>query len=59
MTWIVGTASLFGNSILVSDICVTFTDNSGQQKHVDCIQKIYPLGQFVLGGFSGSVKIGF
>jgi len=59
MTWIVGTASLFGNSILVSDISVTFTDNYGQQKHVDCLQKIYPLGRFILGGFSGSIKIGF
>ena len=59
MTWIVGTALPFGYSTLVSDICVTFTDNSGKQKYVDCLQKIYPIGSYVLGGFSGSVEIGF
>lgn len=59
MTWIVGTSTLFGFSILVSDICVTFVHGDGSQHHADCLQKIYPLGPFVLGGFSGSVRIGF
>lgn len=59
MMWIVGTAPPFGFSILVSDICVTFTRPDGSKHHVDCLQKIYPLGPFVLGGFSGSVRIGF
>lgn len=59
MTWIVGCNSLFGHSILVSDICVTFTSSSGEQAYIDCLQKVYPLGKFVIGGFAGSVKIGF
>jgi len=59
MTWIVGSASLFGSAILVSDVCVAFTNKEGTQRHVDCLQKIYYLGPFVIGGFSGSVRIGF
>ncbi len=59
MTWIIGTAPAFGFSILVSDICVTFTRPDGSEQRADCLQKIYPLGRFVLGGFSGSVQIGF
>lgn len=59
MTWIIGSASLFGSAILVSDICVTFTDKDGTKRYKDCLQKIYPLGQSVIGGFSGSVSIGF
>jgi hypothetical protein len=58
MTWIVGTAPPFGSAILVSDICATSQDSLGKAYHLDCIQKIYPLGRFVLGGFSGSVQIG-
>ena len=59
MTWIVGTPSIFGSSILVSDLCVTFTERDGTLRHVDCLQKIYPLGNFVLGGFAGSIRVGF
>jgi hypothetical protein len=59
MTWIVGTAPPFGSAILVSDICVTFTGHDGSLDYRDCLQKIYLLGPFVLGGFAGSVKIGF
>ena len=58
MTWIVGNAQPFGYSILVSDICVTFTDENGQMQYEDCLQKIAYLGPFILGGFSGSVKAG-
>jgi hypothetical protein len=59
MTWIIGTTSLSGHAILASDVCVTFKKPDGRRDYVDCLQKIYPLGRFVLGGFSGSVKIGF
>ena len=55
MTFIVGVAPGFGHAILVSDLRVTFAD--GREK--DCLQKIYPVGRFVMGGFSGSVRIGF
>ncbi len=59
MTWIIGSAALFGSAILVSDVCVTFTNKDGTERHIDCLQKIYPLGRSVFGGFSGSVRIGF
>lgn len=59
MTWIVGAASAFGSAILVSDIQVTFRQTGGSAYDRDCLQKIYPVGRFVLGGFAGSVRIGF
>lgn len=59
MTWIIGTPTLFGSAFLVSDICVTFTNKDGIKREVDCLQKIYPLGRFAIGGFAGSVNIGF
>lgn len=59
MTWIVGIAPPFGYSILVSDVCVTFNARGKSSRYVDCLQKIYPIGPSMLGGFSGSVKIGF
>ena len=59
MTWIVGIAPPLGFAILVSDICVARTARDGQKHYADCLQKIYPLGSFLLGGFAGSVKTGF
>jgi len=59
MTWVIGVNSMFGIAILVSDVCVTFTLPSGEKRYLDCLQKIYPLGRCVIGGFSGSVRIGF
>ena len=58
MTWIVGTPTLFGYAILVSDIQVTFASNDKTQ-YFDCLQKIYPVSKSILGGFAGSVRIGF
>jgi hypothetical protein len=54
MTWIVGTVSLFGHSILISDIRVTIG-----KTEIDCLQKIAPLGKGFICGFAGSVRIGF
>ena len=59
MTWIVGTPTLFGHAILVSDICVTFRNDFGKTDYVDCLQKIYPVGKSQMMGFSGSVSLGF
>jgi len=59
MTWIVGKTSLFGHAYLVSDIRVAFADASDNKSYKDCLQKIHPIGRFVLGGFSGSVRLGF
>jgi hypothetical protein len=55
MTWVIGTATPFGYSAGVSDIRVRFRNGT----ELDCLQKIYPLGQFVAAGFAGSVRIGF
>lgn len=55
MTWIVAASSLNGYGTLISDIQVTTANG----KQYDILQKIYPLGNFLCGGFSGSVKIGF
>ena len=59
MTWVIGTNLIFGYAAAISDIRVTFTDSSGQRQERDCLQKIYPVGQYLAAGFAGSVKIGF
>lgn len=58
LTWIIGTSSLMDNANLVSDVCVTFTLSNGDKKYIDCLQKVYYVGKYVLAGFAGSVKIG-
>lgn len=55
MTWIVGASSLFGYGAVISDVQVTLANG----KTLDVVQKAYPLGRFVVGGFAGSVCIGF
>jgi hypothetical protein len=54
MTWILGASSLFGYGVILSDIQVSVGD-----KRFDMIQKAYPITNFIIGGFAGSVKIGF
>src|ERR1700738_527296 len=55
MTWVVGTAPIWGWAVGLSDIRVTFSDGS----ELDCLRKIYPVGRFLAAGFAGSVAIGF
>jgi|GEM_PF-1232859 len=55
MTWVIGESSKFGYGLLVSDIQVRFSNG----KTANILQKVYPLGKFIAGGFAGSVKIGF
>lgn len=55
MTWIVGASSLFGYGVVISDVQVTLHDG----KTIDIIQKAYPLSNYIIGGFAGSVMIGF
>lgn len=54
MTWVIGAASPLGHGIVVSDIRVTFNG-----KPMDMLQKAYPVGNFMVAGFAGSVSIGF
>lgn len=56
MTWVIGASTPFlGHGIVVSDIRVTF--NNGET--ADMLQKAYPVGNFMVAGFAGSVLIGF
>lgn len=59
MTWIVGTGTMFGHAVLASDIRATFILSTGEERHIDYLQKVYPLGKVIVGGFAGSVRIGF
>lgn len=59
LTWIVGTGTMFGHAVLASDICVTLKYRTGTERYINCLQKVYPIGKYVVGGFAGSVRIGF
>jgi len=59
MTWVIGTPTLFGYSVGMADIQATIEYNNGTKKYIDSVQKIYPLGKFIAGGFSGSIEVGF
>lgn len=54
MTWVLGASSLFGYGVMLSDVQV-----SVGEKRFDILQKAYPLSNYILGGFAGSVQIGF
>lgn len=55
MTWVIGASTLFGYGFMISDVCVSWRDGYRE----DCLQKIYPLGNCIFGGFAGSVELGF
>jgi hypothetical protein len=55
MTWVIGASSFLGYGAMISDIRVSLGDGSER----DMLQKAYGLGPFIVGGFAGSVKIGF
>lgn len=55
MTWIIGSNTIFGYGIILSDICVTFPN--GETK--DFIQKAFKVGNYIGCGFAGSVYLGF
>lgn len=55
MTWVLGAGIPFGYAALISDVRVTWSTGL----HLDCLQKIYPIGAGLMAGFSGSVAVGF
>jgi len=55
MTWVIGMTSPLGYGALISDVRVTLSDGTTR----DVLQKAYQVGDFVVAGFSGSVRIGF
>jgi hypothetical protein len=60
MTWILGSGVTFGYGALVSDVRASFFDgNRRYLGHVDALQKIYPVGPWMMAGFAGSVQFGF
>ncbi len=44
-----------GYGAVLSDTCVTFLDGST----ADLVQKAYPVGRFIVGGFAGGIRNGF
>ncbi len=55
MTWVIGGITPFGYGVGLSDIRVSWDD----KKYRDCLQKVYPVGKFIIAGFAGSVELGF
>jgi len=58
MTWVIGASTMFGYGIVLSDICVTYGPPNNR-KTANVLQKAYLLAPDIVGGFSGSVYIGF
>jgi hypothetical protein len=59
MTWIVAYPSIAGYASAMADIQVTVSAADGTRRYVDGLQKIYPVGKWILAGFCGNVRIGF
>lgn len=55
MTWVIGANTPFGYGFVVSDVRVTLSDGTA----IDCVQKVYQVGDFIAAGFAGSVRLGF
>jgi len=54
MTWVIGRAGPFGYAVGLSDVRVTLSNGA----ELDCLQKIYKIGNQMALGFAGSVAIG-
>jgi hypothetical protein len=54
MTWVIGRAGPFGYAVGLSDIRITLIDGT----ELDCLQKVYKIGNQMVLGFAGSVAIG-
>jgi len=55
MTWVIGGIAPFGYGVGISDIRISW----GKNDFKDCLQKVYPVGNFIIAGFSGSVDLAF
>jgi hypothetical protein len=55
VTWVVGAASVRGTAFLVADVRVTWPTGAS----ADVVQKVHVVGNHVIAGFSGSVRLGF
>jgi hypothetical protein len=55
MTWVLGSAVLFGYGALIADTRVSWDDG----RIADILLKVHPVGSMLMAGFSGSVELGF
>ena len=56
VTWVIGASPYAGGyGVMLSDVQVTLADGTT----LDILQKIYPVGNYIVAGFAGSVQIGF
>lgn len=56
MTWVIGASPYAGGyGVMLSDIQVKLADGTT----LDMLQKAYPVGNYIVAGFAGSVRIGF
>lgn len=58
MTWCLGTNTLFGYGVVLSDICATYSTGT-QSKYFDCVQKSYNIYNKFVFGFAGYIEHGF
>ncbi len=56
MTWVIGAISLFGYGVVVSDVQVSWKDSD---RELPILQKAHFVGNTIVAGFAGSVRIGF
>jgi hypothetical protein len=56
MTRVIVASTLFGYGVVLSDVCVTCRESG---RRMDCLQKAFPLGKYIIGGFAGDVEVGF
>lgn len=56
MTWVIGAVSLLGYGVLVSDVQVSWRNSD---RELPILQKAHFVGNTVVAGFAGSVRIGF
>lgn len=56
MTWVIGAISLFGYGVVVSDVKVSWKNS---HRELPILQKAHFIGNSIVAGFAGSVRIGF
>jgi hypothetical protein len=58
VTWVIGSTTVLGYSVIVADIQVSTATPKGTLR-VDGIQKVFPVGPYLAAGFSGNVYLGY
>lgn len=58
MTWVIGSPTTVGYSVILADIQVTVGEGTGSV-HLDGIQKVFPVGRYMAAGFAGDVYLGY